>query len=715
MSTQLVTKLADLEAWVKAAMRCEFIALDTETDGIRRFSEVIGVSCALDSTSAFYVPIQIWDGEKLVVPWSELAYAEVERLLKELFKHPKIITHNGGFDAKVIHNTFGVQIIDNIFCDTQLLHHTVIDESPPHGLKDLAAKHISEDAANPQLDLKESVVANGGKWIKGQRDFYKGNWELLGHYACYDTLYTYRLFEMWYPEIDKQGLRELWDKEVMPLQKVAYEMNTTGIKVNIPYFEKLKVDMENTIEALADEIYAQAKDSIIEYEKGLLKDQLRISKQSAAGKALLKAGLPLEWNDETASFLHAWYKEHKGLKTIFNLESTDDKAFLLYNVLKLPIKAYTASGKPSTNKAIIDELIEEYEDSSELLKLIKARSSELKLLSTYVIPILESHEDGKIYPSFMQTGTTSGRFSCGGDSINLQTLPRSDTRIKQGFIPDEGHAFVAADYSSLEPRVFAEVSGEPGIQEIFTDGLDFYSKIAIDVLGLEGVSADPSAATYLGTVDKEKRQFVKAFALAVPYGAEGGRIAQLLKLSWEEGKELVDKYLGAYPELSKWMKRSVWDMKTKGYVTSRAGRKKRGPIVHELHTKYKVKDFSKRSMEQVFSRLPEGYGIKDGLALYLECRNTFNVSRNHQIQSFAASICNTAMIVFAEKVKALGLRAKVMLQIHDEIVTTCPVEEVEIVKKLLQESMEHNRLTKDMKVPLIAEPVDTTVSLAEAK
>jgi DNA polymerase I-like protein with 3'-5' exonuclease and polymerase domains len=163
------------------------------------------------------------------------------------------------------------------------------------------------------------------------------------------------------------------------------------------------------------------------------------------------------------------------------------------------------------------------------------------------------------------------------------------------------------------------------------------------------------------------------------------------------------------------MKRCVWDMKTKGYVTSRAGRKKRGKMVYELYNKYKVKDYSKRSLEQVFSRLPEDCGVKDGLSLYLECRNTFNVAKNHCIQSLAASIMNVALIDVQRAVIAQGLKAKLVATVHDEAILICPVEEAETVANILQKAMESNRISKTMRVPLLAEPVITEKSLAEAK
>jgi len=282
------------------------------------------------------------------------------------------------------------------------------------------------------------------------------------------------------------------------------------------------------------------------------------------------------------------------------------------------------------------------------------------------------------------------------------------------FIPDPGWVFVAADYASLEPRAFAAASGEPKLKKIFTDGLDFYSSIAIDVLGLKGVSANPNDPNYLGTVDKAKRQWVKAIALSIPYGAEGGRVSQLLNIPYEEGKEVVAKYLNAFPVLKQWMDRCALEMKMNGFVDGLTGRRKRGDIVKELYSKG-FKDFSKRGMEQAFNRLGPRDNIKDPIGLYLEVRNLLNVARNHKIQSLAASITNAAMIDFSTAIQKAGLNAKIVMNVHDELITTCPTEEAPQVAKILQSVMEHNIITDSLDIPFIAEPVITDESLAEAK
>lgn len=718
-STRILTSTKDVLSVVDELANATYLAVDSETTGLGRFAEVIGISLSPSPDVGYYIPIKVYTPSKgLFRPWSDEAYQTLVNTLIEAFTQSKrLITHNGVFDAKVIENTFKVNIIPYIFADTQLLHHTVIDESPPHGLKALAVAYLDPEADSPQDDLKESVLANGGKWVKYDKDFWKGDWKVLGRYAAFDTIYTYRLFNLWYPQLLKSPkLVSLWNEEVMPLMAVTYDLNTVGIKIDVDYFKQLEVDMADKAKSIEDEIFALIQDKIKDYEFSKIKDSVNITPRSEFGRFLKTNDLwPWEDSDKHKDAMEFWYKSKNGGDRVFNLDSPDDKAFLLFDVLELPVKSTTAKGKRSVTKAILDELADQYEESSVVLKLIRERSKELKLLGTYVKAILETHVDGRIYPDFNQTGTTSGRYSSGGNSINIQTLPRNDERIKAGFIADEGRAFVAADFSALEPRSFAFVSGEPKLIETMNKGLDFYSSIAINVLGLKGVSANPEDENYLGKVDKEKRQWVKAIALAIPYGASAGRLSQMMKIEYEEAQELYDKYLKAFPVLKQWMDKSDLQMKMRGYVESILGRRKRNAVVHELYNKHKLKDFGKHSIMRLLERKGEICGISDPVVLYLEARNALNVAKNHQIQSFAASVCNRAAILFQENIKANHLEAKIVLQVHDELIVTCKKEQAEQVASILKQSMINNAATKLMTVKLDATPIITDKNLAEAK
>src|SRR6266853_2581418 len=197
------------------------LAVDTETTGLSRFAEVIGISFSPNENEGYYIPIKVWRDEQLVSPWTVRARGGIRDIIEELLlKSKRLITHNGVFDARVIENSFGINIIGNILCDTQLLHHTLYSD-PPHGLKPLAAAFIDPSAGDSQEDLKSSVLAHGGSWTKENKEFFKGDVHLLGRYGAFDTIWTMALYNKFWAEINEPKNApqlKLFLEEVMPLQ-----------------------------------------------------------------------------------------------------------------------------------------------------------------------------------------------------------------------------------------------------------------------------------------------------------------------------------------------------------------------------------------------------------------------------------------------------------------------------------------------------------------
>ena len=339
------------------------------------------------------------------------------------------------------------------------------------------------------------------------------------------------------------------------------------------------------------------------------------------------------------------------------------------------------------------------------------------MLNSYIIPILEKHTNGRIYTGFNQTATISGRFSS-SKPINLQTLIRDDKRVKQGFIPDEGMSFVAMDYESAEPKVFAHVSGDYRLQDIFKRGHDFYSTIAIATEGLNQYSADPEAENYLGKCAKSLRQKSKAYSLGICYGLAAYKLSQSLSIDVKEAQILIDNYLNSYPDLHQWMLDSEEMAITHGYVVSLLGRKRRLPLVKELHDRFRVTEFTRQNLcflWKKFNKIKLFNQFEKAGDFAYACKNELNNAKNFQIQSMAASICNRAMIKFYREAKRLKLNAKIMLQIHDEIVILCPNHQAKDVAILLKECMLNNSATENLTVPMAGEPIITTKNIAEAK
>lgn len=728
---KIVTTSAELDTLFERLASAEYLAVDTETTGLTRFAKAIGISFSPSATEGYYIPLLILRNGELYDPRQPDTTAWLkERLIEALTQSKRLVLHNAPFDAKILNTYLGINIMPYVFCDTAALAHLVYNEEGPLGLKPLATELLDPEASNPQDEVKASVLANGGTVTKTNFEMWKCDYKILGNYAAWDTIYTYNLFEKLYPEIQKQGLTTIWEEEVLPLCSVTYELNTTGIRVNIPYFEQLKKDIEAKIVNIEDEIYALIADDIKEFELAFARSKIKITKQSTLGKRLVEKGIATleRIHGSTAKTLVmvkpelvddeliAFYKEQAQVSRIFNLDSGDHKAYLMYDILKLPCNKQTASGKRAVDAATMKELCEQYEDQAPVLKKIMERAKEQKLLSTYVEAILTHHENGRMYSSFNQTATLSGRYSC-SFPLNLQTLPREDVRIKAGFIPDEGNVLVAMDYESAEPKIFAHVSGDAKLKDIFRTGLDFYSKIAIDTEKLTDYSADKEAVNYLGAQNKKLRQAAKAYSLGIAYGMKAGKLAIQLKIDIEDAKKLVNAYLEAYPALNTWMQDSEEQAKELGYVVSLAGRKRRLPNVHYLHTKLGVKKFYKKALDDIYNKykgkLPFFDKFEDGLSLYLTCNNELNNAKNFQIQSLAASVTNAAMIKF--QTHAHELQAKIALQVHDEVIVTCPAEFADKTARLLEDCMLNNRVTKTLDVPMVGNAIITDKSLVEAK
>ena len=657
----------------------------------------------------------MYQENELINPWDPSAFEMLKTFLRQqLTKSKRLIAHNAVFDAKAIRNTLGIEIIDYFVCDTALLHHTCIDENPPHGLKDLAAKFLTDTANSPQDDLKASVIANGGKWLTSDKDMYKGDYTLLGRYCGFDCLYTFALYNLWIGEVEKQDLSDLWNKEVMPLLKVTYSLNTVGLKVDIPYFNNLKKEIETNIANIEAIIFEEIADKVFDYEYKQVLSKTKITKRSELGKLLLSKG----WDEnESSLYIHKydilnWFKTKNGITRVFNLDSNTDKGYLLYDVLGFDCTTTTESGKRSVTKADLERLEFEHSDN-EVIGLLAKRSKEMKILNTYVEPLIEMSIGGRIYPSFNALGTVSGRYS--SNSPNFQNLPRDDKRIKKGLVSDKDYVLVNADYSSLEPRAFAFMSGDKGLKEVYWNNLDLYSKISIDVLGLKGVSAVETDKNFLKKVDPEARQRAKVFSLSVPYGASAYRLAEQLKMEQEDAQDLLDKYLDTYPGLKDYMRKSEFMAMKHGYVTNIVGRKKRFKLVNIMYNKYGIKDITIQAVNQLWSRVPNiRQNFESAKHLYRAARNELNLAKNFRIQSLAASIVNAASVSIQEIINKNKMKTKIVLNVHDEITLLAPKEEAEEAAKILKECMENNWVTQKLDVPMQADPIITTV-LSEAK
>jgi DNA polymerase I-like protein with 3'-5' exonuclease and polymerase domains len=493
------------------------------------------------------------------------------------------------------------------------------------------------------------------------------------------------------------------------------------------------------------------------------------------------------------------YIASEGRRFQFNINSDQHLRWLFcsklgYDGAKLPQteSATPENVIPSMKAEVLETYFLQKHDFVKPLLLYKKLE---KLYGTYILPAINLNYKGYLYMDMMQHGTISGRFACGG-GFNLQTLPKveetdkcykcgskdihvskriklltnmhcnacnsdftdilSPSAIKEGFISPEGMDIANADYSSLEPRCFAEVSGDPKLKEVYLANLDLYSKIYCDMEDKDGkFSADPNAPNFLKKMDKSKRDMVKPVVLGIPYGARAPQVANLMDfkvkvvfqgeakefLDVERGKAFRDKYLDTYRELHKYMLRQEAEANANGFVETLVGRRRHfefAPKVFRLlrdvgmdyeeffdEKNKELKKMNYRGLTKAhLTKLSEELGFslfdekkkkyRDWGFVRSMYKNELNNAKNFPIQALGAHLTNRAMLDMTRKFKKAGLRAWVCLQVHDEITVYGEKSRIKEVVAIIQESMEHNIYTKLVEIPMIAEPLIAS-TLRDAK
>ena len=341
----------------------------------------------------------------------------------------------------------------------------------------------------------------------------------------------------------------------------------------------------------------------------------------------------------------------------FNVDSPKQLAHILFEVLGLhPIKK-TKTGY-STDESVLTELAIEHPLPGLVLKYRELA----KIKSTYIdaLPPLRA-SDNLIHTSFNVTVTTTGRLS--SSDPNLQNIPvRSDfgRSIRACFVPlHEGDVFVSADYSQIELRLLAHLSNDAGLIAAFNSGADFHAQTASQVFGVPFDQVTP-----------EMRSRAKAVNFGIVYGQQAFGLAQSLGIGFKDAQEMINRYFDAYPGVARYLSQTVQDASEKGYAETMYGRKRHIP---ELRQSNKVQ---------------RGFGERTAM--------------NHPMQGSAADIIKLAMVAMQKRLIDEGLKAKIMIQVHDELDLSVPAEELERVVALCKDTMEH--------VVRLSVPLDVDVS-----
>jgi len=354
---------------------------------------------------------------------------------------------------------------------------------------------------------------------------------------------------------------------------------------------------------------------------------------------------------------------------------------------------------------LIEEIAKEHGWAAKLRDYNKLN----KINSAYIDRFLNGAENGRYYFYVKQHGTTSGRFSSDSQQMprilekgEASDLVLSFNNVLRSFIKaEDGRKLVICDQSSLEPRVFASVSNDPNLINVFLHHEDLYSRVAIQAFKLKGMSANKNDDNYVKKVRPELRQRAKSIALAIPYGAGAWQIGQSLGIKPDQAQVLIDGYLEGFPELAKWMADSELRAKTFGYVKSRTGRIRHLDKVKRIYERMEDTLLDQKEFFRLKKSMRNADELKKLQMIRMEYKNGLNNCKNFQIQSLAASIMNRSAIAIHKEFKEKGLDAQIMLQIHDEFVINCKAEVAEEVAAIVKHHMEN---TVQIPTGLIAEP-----------
>lgn len=719
----------------------DYLAFDTETTGLNvRKDKVIGLSFSGNPGIAYYLPLYEWDKGTQELVEIQRNTRQVEFFLTELSKK-ELLMWNGSFDIRAVKNNFNIDLTNSLVAEGMLLKHTV-EEEGDFGLKKVGVAiqryigfDVEEQANQEQLELKSNVKANGGSTTKNNFEMYKADLEILGKYACADADLTLRICEYYKKKLEDEGLEEFfYDEEVMPLyREVTIPMEDRGVKIDLNLLKQSKEEIEEDLVRLEREIINQLMESgpfdkwfedrcnnfsITKPSGDFLQEYITffgfdLPKSEKTGKYRVSRKLLEKLPERHHNFLfnegsidpyvEAQIKRNIYMKKtdkIINISSKKQMGEFVFDYMGIQPLSYTEKGSPQFN----DIMVEYLSGDNEWAETLHIYNKLVKIKGAYIDRFLDNHEDGHYYFSYKQHGTISGRY--GSDAQQLprplkkgqepEVVLKYNNRIRAFFISGPNRSFVDCDYESLEPHVFAHVSGDEGLRDIFRKGHDFYSTIAIATEGLYEYSADKKADNYLGELNKPKRQTAKAYALGVPYGMTGYALGKSLDIPTDEAEELVENYLGTYPKLKEWMDRSKRIAQTKGFIKSEVGRIRHLPKVKKL---YKI--YGEKLLDFIYRRkLQKRMDKEEVVGLYMDYKNGINNSRNYQIQSMAGSIVNRAAIAINREFIKKDIYAWCCAQVHDQLIFNIPEAREKECSEIIQDKMENTtKLSLDLKAP----------------
>jgi len=479
------------------------------------------------------------------------------------------------------------------FFDTMIAHY-LLQADMRHNMNVLAETYLNYSP------VKIETIIGKGKSQLNMRDLPPTK---IKDYACEDADITWQLKDIFESQLKEEGLMSLFREIEMPLVSVLAKMEREGINLDRESLQIFSKELEGSVIKIKEEIFELA-----------------------------------------------------GIE--FNIASPKQMGEVLFDHMKLDDKAKkTKTGQYSTSEDVLSKLKKKHPI---IEKILDFRSLQ-KLRSTYVdaLPELINPNTKRIHTSFNQAVAATGRLS--SNNPNLQNIPvrtEKGREVRKAFIPrDDDHILLAADYSQVELRLIAEMSGDPVMVEAFQQGLDIHAATASKVFDVP-----------LEEVTREMRSNAKTVNFGIIYGVSAFGLSQQSSLSRKEAAEIIKNYFATYPKLKEYMDASIAFAREHGYVKTIKDRKRR------------LKDINSRN------------GVVRGHAE----RNAINAP----IQGSAADIIKLAMIKIQAEIDVQGLQSKMLLQVHDELVFDALKSELPQLKKLIKNAMEN---VFESRVPLLVD------------
>lgn len=477
--------------------------------------------------------------------------------------------------------------------DTMVAHY-VLQPELPHNMDALAEQYLGYSTIKI-----EELIGPKGKKQKNMRDLPPGD---VYEYACEDADVTLRLKNALHDELVRNDAIQLFEEVEMPLVRVLAAMELTGVRIDTETLRETSELFTLRMNKLEEEVFALAGES-------------------------------------------------------FNLSSPKQVGEILFDKLKIDERAKrTKTGQYVTSEEVLEKLRPRHEIVDRILNYRGLK----KLTSTYVdsLPTLINPSTGKIHTSFNQTVTSTGRLS--SSNPNLQNIPvRGDDgkEIRKAFIPEPGCTFFSADYSQIELRIMAHLSGDKHMIEAFLEGDDIHASTAAKIYHKP-----------IADVTRDERRKAKTANFGIIYGISVFGLAERLNVPLSEARELIDGYFATYPRVREYMDESIERARRQGYIETLLRRRRYLPDINSRNA------------------IVRGYAERNAI--------------NAPIQGSAADIIKIAMVRIYNRFISENLRSTMMLQVHDELNFSVVPEEREIVEQIVIHEMEN---AYSLSVPLKAD------------